>query len=100
MGFLDRLFGKGTDYAELLSKGAKIIDVRSPKEFRGGHVKGAVNIPLDRIKSQVNKIKKTGVPIILCCASGMRSGNATSILKGEGVEAYNGGSWGSLNKYV
>lgn len=100
MGFLDKIFGKGTDYAELLSQGAKIIDVRSPQEFRGGHVKGAVNIPLDRIRKEVPKIKKTGVPIILCCASGMRSGNATSILKGEGIEAYNGGSWGSLNKYV
>ena len=100
MGFLDKFFGKGPDYADLLGKGAKIIDVRSPQEFKGGHVKGAVNIPLDRIKSELPRIKKTGVPIILCCASGMSSGNATSILKAEGIEAYNGGSWGSLNRYV
>lgn len=100
MGFLDKLFGKSADFADLISKGAKIIDVRSPQEFRGGHVKGAVNIPLDRIRSEVPRIKKTGVPIILCCASGMRSGSATSILKGEGIDAYNGGSWASLNRYV
>jgi rhodanese-related sulfurtransferase len=100
MGLLDKIFGKGTDFKALIAGGAKIIDVRTPQEYRGGHVRGSVNIPLDRIRSEIPKIKKQGVPVILCCASGMRSGNATSILKEAGIEAYNGGSWGSLNRHV
>lgn len=100
MGILDSLFGKKVDLSEVIAKGAKIIDVRSPQEYRGGHVKGSVNIPLDRIRSEVASLKKAGKPVILCCASGMRSGNATSILQSEGIEAYNGGPWTAVNRYV
>lgn len=81
---------------ELLEKGAKIIDVRSPGEFNGGHCDGAINVPLDRIRDKVDKIKKMNQPIVLCCASGMRSGQATSILKQAGIECCNGGSWTSV----
>jgi phage shock protein E len=100
MGLLDTLFGKKVDFAALIANGAKIVDVRTAAEFKGGHVKGAVNIPLDRIQGEVAKLKKEGKPIILCCASGMRSGNATSILQAAGIDAHNGGSWSSLNRYV
>jgi rhodanese-related sulfurtransferase len=72
-----------------------IIDVRSPAEFNGGHVKGAVNIPLQAIQSSFNKIPKNKV-IITCCASGMRSGSAKSLLKAAGYNVHNGGGWMSL----
>ena len=70
MGLLSTLFGTGNDQTkELLDKGAVIIDVRSPGEFSGGHVKGSKNIPLQSIESQIMKIKKlnkfTGVCNIL-----------------------------------
>jgi phage shock protein E len=100
MGFLSKLFGQQVDIAGLISKGAKVIDVRSPQEFAGGHVKGSVNVPLDRIRGEIPALKKAGVPVILCCASGMRSGNATGILAAEGIEAYNGGSWTSVSRFV
>ena len=100
MGIFGNLFGKGPDFGEMLDNGAAIIDVRSPQEFRGGHIKGAVNIPVDQIGSKLSKIRKMGEPVILCCASGMRSGRATSILKREGIEAYNGGSWSGLQRKV
>lgn len=77
-----------------------IVDVRTPQEFRGGHVDGSTNIPLDRIGVEINKLKETGKPIILCCASGGRSGSATSLLKQHGVEAYNGGGWASLKSQL
>jgi len=99
MSFLKRLFGIGEDSAkikELLANGAIVIDVRSKAEFAGGHYKGSKNIPLDQLSSHVNEIKKYNTPIVVCCASGMRSGSAASTLKKEGIEVYNGGGWTSL----
>jgi rhodanese-related sulfurtransferase len=96
LNIFKNLFGPGTDFKALQQQGAVIIDVRTAGEFSGGHIKGAINIPVDNIRSKINDIKKKGKPVITCCASGMRSGSATSILKQAGVEAYNGGSWISL----
>ncbi|HLP37888.1 rhodanese-like domain-containing protein [Lacibacter sp.] len=98
--FFKKLFGPGTDFKALQQQGAVIIDVRTPGEFSGGHIKGSINIPVDSIRSKINDIKKKGKPVITCCASGMRSGSATSILKEAGVEAYNGGSWISLQNKI
>ena len=85
------------DCQELLNKGAILIDVRSPKEYAQGKVKGSQNIPLDNLTIKLPQIKALKQPIVLCCASGMRSGRATSILKQNGIEAYNGGAW---NKFT
>lgn len=97
MGILCKLFGRKpkTDYKELVKQDAVIIDVRRPSEFASGHIEGAINIPLDSIKEDASKISKQ-VPVILCCASGMRSGNAQAYLKKQGYDAYNGGGWQSL----
>lgn len=99
MGLFGSLFGSGTkneDIKEMLKNGASVIDVRSAGEFQGGHVKGAKNIPLQNIDKHVEQIKKAGKPVVLCCASGMRSGQATSFLKAQGIECVNGGSWTSV----
>jgi rhodanese-related sulfurtransferase len=98
MGFLNNIFGLGpkVDYAELVLNGAKIIDVRTPGEFKSGHPNGAINIPLNNLPNQMNKIKKMNAPIICVCASGMRSGQAARTLKSQGIEAYNAGSWTNL----
>lgn len=96
LSILKSLFGPGVDLKEKVAEGAVIIDVRTPGEFNSGHVRGSKNIPLDKISSQMEKIKKMNKPIITCCASGMRSGSAANILKSNGVEAYNGGSWHSV----
>ena len=50
-----------------------IIDVRTPGEFRGGNVKGSINIPLNEIHLRLDEIKQMPQPVILCCASGNRS---------------------------
>jgi rhodanese-related sulfurtransferase len=85
------------DYKQLMKNGAQIIDVRTPGEFQGGHIKGAVNIPLQNISSQMSRIRKDK-PVITCCASGMRSASAKSILTSKGYsEVYNGGGWLSLD---
>ncbi len=70
-----------------------IIDVRSPEEYKSGHLTNSKNIPLQEIKDHVNEIKSFTQPLILCCASGNRSGQATTFLKSQGIECRNGGSW-------
>ncbi|MEQ8689181.1 MAG: rhodanese-like domain-containing protein [Imperialibacter sp.] len=80
-----------------MSKNAIVIDVRTPGEFMGGHVQGSINIPLQDITSKVQEIKKMAQPIILCCASGNRSGQAAGFLKAQGIDCSNGGSWLEVN---
>lgn len=88
------------DYAALVSNGALIIDVRTPGEFRSGHIKGSINIPLDIIKSKVDELKKKNKPVITCCRSGNRSGIAQSVLTAAGIESYNGGPWNALQSKI
>ena len=102
MSFIKKLLGLGpkTDYAELIRQGAIILDVRTTGEYKSGHIKGSINIPLDSIGNNLSKLKKDKC-IICCCASGMRSGSAKSILKSKGyIEVYNGGSWSGLQNKI
>ena len=100
MSFLEKLFGLGpkVDYKSLVAEqGAKIIDVRTPQEFNSGNVPGSINIPLNQISHKINKIKSIKKPLVLCCASGNRSGQAKSMLEREGIQdVYNGGGWRKL----
>ena len=96
-GFLKKLLGgSSTDYRALIDKGAVIIDVRTPAEFKEGHIPGSRNIPLDQIGSKSAELKKAGKPVITVCRSGSRSGMAKSKLSASGLEVYNGGGWQSL----
>jgi phage shock protein E len=97
LGLLKKIFGgSSVNFKELVSKGAIIIDVRSPGEYKAGHINGSKNFPLDSIRSKVNELKKLGKPVITVCRSGARSGMAKGILKSAGIEVYNGGPWISL----
>ena len=103
MGLLS-FFGKSSTNNEALKsfveRGALIVDVRTPEEFRGGHVEGSVNIPLSALYARMNEIKDKKVPVITCCRSGARSGSAKSTLEKEGIEVINGGPWNSLAKML
>jgi phage shock protein E len=98
MGLFDFLTGgnKTDKVKDFQSRGAVIIDVRTKEEFTQGAIAGSKNIPLQIINSQITAIKKLNKPIIVCCASGMRSANAASILNSNGIETINGGGWLSL----
>jgi len=102
MSFLKNLFGiKSVDYKALVEKGAVIVDVRTPGEYSGGHIKGSINIPLDSLERNLSKLKDKQKPVITCCASGMRSGRAKGILQSKGYEnVVNGGGWSSLNSKI
>jgi rhodanese-related sulfurtransferase len=93
-------FGPKVDYAELVKQGAIILDVRSKGEYQGGHIKGSINIPVDVLSSNMGKLKKDKT-IITCCASGMRSASAKSILQSNGfANVHNGGGWMSLQDKI
>ena len=100
---LKKLFGigPGVNYAELLKNGATILDVRSKSEYAGGHIKGSLNISVDTLRNNLDKLKDKNKPIITCCASGMRSASAKSILVANGfTQVYNGGGWFSLQSKI
>lgn len=101
MGFFN-LFGSSgnNNVSEYLEKGAVVIDVRTVAEYNDGHVEGSKNIVLDTIEDHIDKIKAFKKPVITCCRSGARSGNAESILKGHGIDCINGGPWQNVAKHV
>ncbi len=88
------------NYADLVKNGAIIVDVRTPGEFRSGHIKGSINIPLDDIRSKTEELKKKNKVVITCCRSGNRSGMAKSMLQSAGIECYNGGPWNVLDNQI
>ncbi len=78
-------------------KKGTILDVRTPSEFQGGNVVGSVNIPLQEIQSRLDEVKSLEQPLVLCCASGGRSGQATYFLSQLGIDCVNAGSWLDVN---
>lgn len=77
-------------------KKVTILDVRTPAEYHEGCVKGSVNIPLQELPNRISEIQNLPQPLVLCCASGMRSAKATQFLMQQGIQCSNGGSWISL----
>jgi rhodanese-related sulfurtransferase len=73
-----------------------IVDVRTPSEFSNGSVPGSVNIPLHILPHRFEEFR-TASALVLCCASGGRSGQATNFLKQQGFQnVFNAGSWFNL----
>jgi rhodanese-related sulfurtransferase len=70
----------------------QIIDVRTPGEFQGGHAPGSRNIPLDQLEARLPELDRTR-PVVLCCATGSRSGMAARWLQSLGYDARNAGPW-------
>ena len=74
-----------------------VVDVRTRAEFMGGNVAGSINIPLQEVANRIEEFKKMSHPIVLCCASGNRSGQAARFLQSKGIACENGGSWVAVN---
>ena len=75
---------------------AVLIDVRSAVEFATANAPGTINIPLQELGSRLGEISKSA-PVILCCASGTRSGMAKLLLKTKGYsKVHNIGTWSKL----
>lgn len=80
-----------------MSQAFKIIDVRTKAEFDGGNVAGSINIPLNELVDRIDEIKAINQPILFCCLSGGRSGQATAYCQAQGIDCQNGGGWMEVN---
>lgn len=75
------------DIDSYIKQGAIIIDVRSPQEYREGHIDGAISIPDYQIKKEIGKqIPNKEELIVVYCSTGHRSQNAQQILEGMGYK--------------
>lgn len=100
MGLLSAFFGgKQKKIKNYVQRNATLLDVRSPGEFNTGSVKGAVNISLDRLSTNLNKIPKDK-PVVVFCRTGSRSAMAKRVLQQSGYDVLNGGGWGSVDAAV
>lgn len=77
-----------------------IVDVRTRDEYAGGNVAGSINIPLQEIQQREAEVMNLQQPVIFCCASGGRSGQATMYFKSKGLDCQNGGGWMEVNARV
>ncbi|HEY6502437.1 MAG TPA: rhodanese-like domain-containing protein [Chitinophagaceae bacterium] len=102
LSLIKKIFGTGnnTDFKKLCTGGAVIVDVRMPQEYRSGHIKGSINLPLPGLNKEIGKLKKMNKPVITCCLSGGRSSVAKKLLSRQGIEVYNGGSWQGLQSKI
>jgi len=78
---------------QLIAEGAIVVDVRTPQEFAGGARPDSLNLPLSDLVARAKELDQNKM-IILCCASGTRSGIALGILKKLGfTKLVNAGPW-------
>jgi len=79
---------------------ATIVDVRTAMEFAGGGVNGSINIPLNEVPHKIDEFKNMSKPVVLCCASGARSSQATQFLAHNGIDqVHNGGGWSRVQMF-
>jgi phage shock protein E len=98
--FWSRRSASSTDVKSLLARGAQIVDVRTKAEFRGGAHPQSINIPLDELEARSKELDSAR-PVLVCCASGSRSGFGVSILKRKGFkEVQNLGSWTRIGEFL
>ena len=85
-----------SDLPKLRAAGASLVDVRSVGEFAHANAPGTLNIPLSELGSRLNEIPKDK-PVVVCCASGSRSGMAKLLLLKNGYRnVHNIGNWSNL----
>ena len=70
---------------QLVSRGAVLVDVRTPREYHNGHIEGSINIPLGELSSRMDDVRELGEPLVVYCRSGSRSAMALGLLQREGV---------------
>jgi rhodanese-related sulfurtransferase len=100
MSWLSDLFG-GAQIKQAIREGAVIIDLRTAYEYDQGHIPQSLNIPVDRIKANIGRIKGLQKPVILCCSTGSHCWEVANILRAAGVpQVISGGSWQSLLRKI
>jgi rhodanese-related sulfurtransferase len=101
MGILKFFFKNNKNQIkEFLNRGAVIIDVRTEREWNEGHISGAIHIPLNNLKHNIEEIRVIKKPVIAHCKSGARSARAVKLLKFYKIEAINGGCIADLKRFI
>ena len=72
------------EYAE--AENAVLLDVRTPQEYREGHIPGSINVPLQQIEDIDLEVSEMSMPLFVYCRSGARSRQATAMLQEMGYE--------------
>ncbi len=75
----------GAEARRRVSEGALLVDVRTKAEFDAGHIPGARHVPLDAIGARASELVGEGKPVVVYCASGVRSAAAKRALKRAGL---------------
>ena len=92
MRFLNIFFRNSkSKLLDYVNKGAVILDVRTEKEYRTNHISEALHIPLQKLEHRLEDIVQLNRPIVVYCTSGIRSAQATRLLKSYNIDAINGG---------
>jgi len=96
------LCGTGSDsvrppaeIASFIASGAFILDVRTKMEAKKGMARGAVNIPLLRLKHHLDELPRDKM-IVTYCGTGERAGKARDILEAASFKVSNGGSYDTI----
>ena len=87
--------GNTKNYKELLNQGAIIIDVRTESEYKSGHVKNSINVPLKDLTYRINEFDKKD-NIVTVCTAGIRAESAKNFFESRGYNVANGGRWTNL----
>jgi phage shock protein E len=74
----------GRTARELVARGAVLLDVRTPEEFRDEHVPGAVNVPLQELTARLDEVGARDRTVVVYCRSGRRSAEAARLLQHAG----------------
>jgi rhodanese-related sulfurtransferase len=82
---------------QLVADGAVLLDVRSPQEFAASHLPQAVNLPVDQLRERMDEVRQFDRPLVVYCASGMRSNRAAGILRSAEVQDVH--DLGSLSRW-
>jgi phage shock protein E len=92
MSLFGSLFGStpsnrvdGATARQLVQDGAQLVDVRTPAEFRAGHIDGAANHPVDGLAATMSALDPHQ-PVVVYCRSGGRSARAAQLLQRGGFE--------------
>ncbi|MDD6160729.1 MAG: rhodanese-like domain-containing protein [Oscillospiraceae bacterium] len=87
MGFFDFLKGPDIDAGVeeyRATPGAVLLDVRTPEEFRSGHIPGSKNVPLQSLDKVTGFVNNQDTPVFVYCHSGARSSQAVSAMRRMG----------------
>lgn len=101
MSWLSDIFGGGGAIKQAVRDGAVIVDLRTAYEYDQGHIPHSLNIPVDRLRANIDRLRDLRKPVVLCCAGGDQCWEAMEVLRSAGISrVINGGSWQNLLRKV